>query len=384
MPGHYDVIVLGVGGMGSAACYELARRGRRVLGLEQYQLVHDRGSSHGQTRIIRHAYFEHPDYVPLARRAFSRWYDLEQRTGRHLLTECPCLNIGPANGSLVQGVRLAARRHELPVQEFSADALRRIYPQFRLPDDAIGLLEARAGFLAVEECVKAHVDAAKELGAELRSEEQVQSWQAVGDGVEVRTARDVMTAQKLIVTAGAWATRLLGELGVLFTVMRQVLLWFAVTGHEHLFRRDRFPIFIAETSQGHFYGLPAIDPWGVKCAAHYQAPHLRDPEEVDWTPCAADERPVRSFLEHYVPPASGAVSKAQVCMYTLTPDCHFVIDRHPHHSQVLIAAGFSGHGFKFASAVGEILADLVDDNRPSCPIDLFRITRFKRLASQPV
>src|SRR3954469_21088373 len=155
MSNSFDVIVLGVGGMGSAACFELARRGRRVLGLEQFPLVHARGSSHGHTRIIRTAYYEHPNYVPLLRRAWERWYELEQLTGRHLLTECGCLNAGPADGELVNGVRASAREHGLPVEELTADEIARRYP-FRLPPNFAGVLERQAGFLYVEECVRAH------------------------------------------------------------------------------------------------------------------------------------------------------------------------------------------------------------------------------------
>lgn len=378
MPNTFDAIVLGVGGMGSAACFELARRGQRVLGLEQFPLVHARGSSHGQTRIIRQAYHEHPDYVPLVRRAYARWYDLEQRVGRHLLTECACLNIGPANGSLVQGARASARKHGLQVLELPADRIAKTFPSFRFPESYSSVLEANAGFLYVEECVRAHIDAAVSLGAEIHCEEPAMEWKVVGDGVEVRTARETYHAGKLIITAGAWATRLLSDLGVPLTVMRQVLLWFAVTGHEHLFRRDRFPVFIADTPEGTFYGLPAIDGFGLKVAAHQNAEHLPNPDGVDWQPREEDEPPVREFLERHIPAAAGRVTKGQVCMYTMTPDKHFVIDRHPLHPQVSVACGFSGHGFKFASAVGEVLADLADTGRTGCRIDMFRATRFRK------
>ncbi|MBX9580975.1 MAG: FAD-dependent oxidoreductase, partial [Gemmataceae bacterium] len=190
----YDVIVLGVGGMGSAACLELARRGRRVLGLEQYPPVHDRGSSHGHTRIIRTAYYEHPDYVPLLRRAWAGWYDLEQLTGRHLLTECPCLSVGPAGGELVEGVRASAREHGLAVTDLTADELTRQYPAFRIPDGYDFVAEAAAGFLYVEDCVRAQIDAAVSHGAEVRGEEPARSWRVAGDGVEVATDRGTYRA----------------------------------------------------------------------------------------------------------------------------------------------------------------------------------------------
>jgi sarcosine oxidase len=373
----YDVIVLGVGGMGSAACFELARRGRRVLGLEQYPLVHSRGSSHGQTRIIRTAYFEHPDYVPLVRRAFDRWYELEQLTGRHLLTECACANIGPADGELIAGMRAAAAQHRLPVEELTAAEIGRRFPAFRFPDGYLGVTESEAGFLAVEECVRAHIDGAVSLGAEVHGEEPARGWKTVGDGVEVATDRGTYRAAKLVVTAGAWATRLLADLGVPLAVMRQVMLWFDVTANPALFRRDRFPVFIADVPGGPFYGVSAIDRSGLKVARHYGAPELPNPDGVSWDVTADDEPPVRAFLDVYTSAPPGPRTRGQVCMYTVTPDKHFVIDVHPRFPQVSVACGFSGHGFKFAPTVGEILADLAEHGRTPHGIGLFSATRFR-------
>lgn len=370
----YDAIVLGVGGMGSAALFELARRGRRVLGLEQHPPVHDRGSSHGHTRIIRRAYYEHPAYVPLVRRAYERWYDLEQRTGRHLLTECDCLTVGPPRGELVEGVRRSAREHGLSVEELTAAEIVRRFPALRPGDGMAGVLEHGAGFLYVEECVRAHLDSAVSLGAKVRAEEPAIDWKPDGDGVEVRTAKGTYRAARLVVTAGAWATRLLADIGVPLTVMRQVLLWFAPTEPE-LYRRDRFPIYLLDTPDGAFYGVPAIDPRGHKAARHYGAPELPGPEGVDWTVHEMDEGPVRAFFRKYLPAADGPRTFGQVCMYTLTPNRHFVIDVHPKFPQVVLAAGFSGHGFKFASVVGEVLADLAETGRTPHPIDMFRQCR---------
>ena len=270
MAESFDVIVLGVGAMGSAACHELAARGRRVLGLEQFSLVHSRGSSHGHTRIIRTAYAEGPQYVPLARRAFERWYALEQLTGRHLLTECPCLNAGPPGSEHVEGVRRSVREHNLAAEELTGAEINRRYPAFHFPADYRGVIEQAAGFLYVEECVRAHIDAAVSLGAEIHAEEPVREWKATGDGVAVTTEKGTYRAAKLVVTAGAWATKLLADIGVPLRVMRQTLLWFEA-GAER-FRRDRFPIFIADVPGAAFYGLPAIDRYGLKVARHYAAP----------------------------------------------------------------------------------------------------------------
>jgi sarcosine oxidase len=370
-----DVIVLGLGGMGSAAAAALARRGLRVVGFEQYPLVHNRGSSHGHTRIIRTAYYEHPAYVPLVRRAFTLWHELEQRTGRHLLTPSPCLNVGAADSDVVTGVRAAATEHNLAVETLVGPELERLYPQFHVPADYVGVLEHAAGFLYVEKCVEAHLDDARDHGAELYAETPVRSWRAAGNGVVVEIDGGTVSAAKLVIAAGGWATRLLADIGVPLTVMRQVLQWFDPGPRLAEFARDRFPIFLLDTPAGSFYGLPAIDRRGVKVAQHYGAPELRSPDEIAWTPTPADTAPVNTFLREHLPTA-GAHSHAEVCLYTLTPDRHFVIDRHPAHPNVAVACGFSGHGFKFAPTVGEILADLTLQGTTNHPTELFRASRF--------
>ena len=376
MSRSFDVIVLGVGGMGSAACYELARRGRRVLGLEQFPLVHSHGSSHGHTRIIRTAYAEHPGYVPLVRRAFSRWYELEQATGRHLLTECACLNASVPGSELVEGVLASVRQHGLAAEELIGDEINRRFPAFQFPADYAGVLERAAGFLYVEDCVQAHVDAAMSLGAEIHAEETVRAWKTVGDGVEVATDKGTYRAAKLVVTAGAWATRLLADIGVPLRVMRQTLLWFDAGPHADKFRRDRFPAFIADVPGGPFYGLPAIDRRGLKVARHYNAPELSDPDGVNWDVTADDEAAMRPLLDQYIP-GLGPLTAGQVCMYTVTPDRHFVIDVHPADPRVVVACGFSGHGFKFASVVGEVLTDLAEGGTTRHDIAMLSAKRFR-------
>jgi sarcosine oxidase len=373
----FDVIVLGVGGMGSAACFELARRGRRVLGLEQFPLVHSRGSSHGHTRIIRTAYAEYPGYVPLLRTAWNRWYELEQLTGRHLLTECACLNVGPPGSEHVEGVRASVRQHRLVAEELTGDAINRRYPAFQFPSNYAGMLEQAAGFLYVEECVRAHIDSAVSLGAEIHAEEAVREWKTVGDGVEVTTTQGTYRAAKLVITAGAWATRVLADIGVPLAVMRQTLLWFDVDARSGDFRRDKFPIFIADVPGGPFYGLPAIDKYGVKVARHYGAPELPNPDGVNWDIIDADVAAMRPLLDAYIP-GLGTFTKGRVCMYTVTPDRHFLIDNHPAFPQVSVACGFSGHGFKFASVVGEVLADLAERGTTKYEIGMFSAERFQK------
>jgi sarcosine oxidase len=373
--GSFDVIVIGVGGMGSAAACELALRGRRVLALEQFALAHDRGSSHGHTRIIRQAYYEHPDYVPLVRRAFARWHELEQRQGVHLLTGCGCLSIGRSDAELLRGVRRSAREHGLPVEELTPADLCRRFPPFRFGDEYSAVLENTAGFLYVEECVRAFAREARRRGAVIREGEPAREWRASPDTVEVRTDRSRYTAARLVVTAGPWAGQVLAARDVPLTVMRQVPMWFA-TRDDAAFRRDVFPLYIADTPGGYFYGFPVLDGSGAKVAQHYGAPELNGPEAVSRDVTAADEAPLRAFVREHLPAADGPRLRATVCIYTLTPDRHFVIDLHPDHPNVALAAGFSGHGFKFAPVVGEILADLADAGRTDLAISLFRADRF--------
>ncbi len=369
----FDAIILGVGGMGSATAFELACRGRRVLALEQFALGHDRGSSHGHTRIIRKAYYEHPDYVPLVLRAWDRWRNLERRSGRTLLSEHPCLSIGRPDGELIVGVRQSAEQHRLPVESLDADALRRRFPAFRFSDEYVGLLEHSAGFLQVDDCVRAYADEAVKLGAIVRDGEPATSWKAESGGVAVETTVERYTADRLVVTAGPWAGQMLGAIGADLTVMRQVVFWLGGRGGDASFQRDVFPIFIADTPDGAFYGLPALNADGLKVARHYGAPELREPSEITRTVSEEDEAPVRAFLRAHLPAADGPVRRASTCIYTLTPDRHFLINVHPNHPQVVFAAGFSGHGFKFASVVGEILADLAENGRTDQPIEMFRL-----------
>ena len=373
--GGYDVIVLGLGGMGTAAAFELARRGRRVLGLEQFQPGHDRGSSHGHTRVIRKAYYEHPDYVPLLHRTFTRWYDLEQRCGQHLLTECGCLSIGPPDGELVAGVRRAAIEHHLPVEDLSAAELRRRFPALRFGDDEVAVLEPQAGFLYVEDCVRAYANEARRLGADLHGDEPAVSWKAAAGGVQVQTRQHTYSADRLVITAGAWAGAVLGGLGLPLKVLRKVLFWFGTAG-DQLLRRDVFPIYMAETPGGFYYGFPVLDPAGHKVARHDGGEPVADAAAVNRTVHAAEEADCRAFLRAHLPVVDGPRRQDKVCLYTMTPDQHFILDLHPAHPQVAIAAGFSGHGFKFAAVVGEILADLVEHGRTDLPIGRFRLARF--------
>lgn len=374
----YDVIVLGLGAMGSAAAYHLARRGHRVLGLEQFTPAHDRGSSHGRSRIIREAYFEDPAYVPLIQRAYVLWDELQAEAGTPLLVTTGGLMIGPRTGELVSGALASATRHGLAHELLGADALRRRFPPFHPPDDAVAVWEPRAGVLFPEACVRAHLEAAARHGADLHFEEHVGRWDIVGRGVTVRTNRGRYEARRLVITAGPWAGQVLAELNLPLEVERNVMFWFRPVRHAEMFGPDRFPIYILEYAPGAFvYGFPAIDDEGVKIAQHHSGERCT-PESIRRQVSAEETARIRTLLARYLPDADGDLLQAVTCMYTNTPDGHFLIGRHLWRPQVVLACGFSGHGFKFAPVVGEIVADLAVDGRTSHDIDLFRLSRFER------
>jgi sarcosine oxidase len=375
----YDVIVAGLGGMGSAAAYQLAGRGRRVLGLERYTPAHDRGSSHGQSRIIRQAYFEDPSYVPLLLRAYELWERLERETGDNLMTLTGGLMIGPPDSRTFTGSIATADEYGLPYEVYDAAELKHRYPVFEPTENTVALFEAKAGFVRPEAAVKAHLDRATAMGADLKFGEEILTWEPTASGVLVETASGTYEAGRLIVTAGAWAPKLLADLGLPLEVTRQILFWFDPVGGVEPFLSNRFPVFIWEPEDGNsFYSIPAHDgpEGGVKVAFFRADGKPADPDTIDREVHDEEIDFIRSYLAKYVPALDGQLLYARTCMYTNTPDEHFVISAHPEHPQVAIAAGFSGHGFKFCGVVGEILADLVTEGETNHPIDLFSPTRL--------
>ncbi|MBA2535762.1 MAG: N-methyl-L-tryptophan oxidase [Rubrobacter sp.] len=375
----YDVIVAGLGGMGSSAAYHLAGRGRRVLGLERYAPAHDRGSSHGQSRIIRLAYSENPAYVPLVIRAYELWEQLERETGENLMTITGGLMIGPPGTKFFEGSKESAEKYDLPYEVLDAAGLKRRYPVFEPTPDTVALFEEKAGFVRPEASVKAHLDRAASLGADLRFGEEILSWEPTQAGVRVETASGTYEAERLVISAGAWAPKLLADLGLPLEVTRQILFWFDPVGGVEPFLSNRFPIFIWEPEDGNsFYAIPAHDGprGGVKVAFFRADGRPADPETIDREVHDDEVEFIRGYLARYVPSLDGDFLHAKTCMYTNTPDEHFVISTHPEYPQVAIAAGFSGHGYKFCSVVGEILADLATDGESRHPIDLFSPARL--------
>jgi sarcosine oxidase len=377
----FDTIILGLGAMGSAAAYHLAARGARVLGLERFTPAHDQGSSHGQSRIIRQAYFESPAYVPLLLRAYELWAEIERAAGEPLLTLTGGLMLGEAGSQVVAGSMRSAREHNLPHEILDAAEIRRRFPVFTPGPNVVALYERMGGVLYPEAAIRAYLGQAAACGAELRFEEPVLAWQAAasGDGVRVTTARGSYEAARLIVAAGAYAPELLADLGLPLEVQRNVLYWFEPAGGHAPFLPDRCPIYIWEVEDGPtFYGFPALggQPAGVKVAFHNFGPTCT-PATIDRQVYVGEIARIREWMAARLPSLSlGAFVAAQTCMYTLTPDQDFVIGAHPRHPQVIVASPCSGHGFKFASVVGEVLADLATAGATRHPIGPFAPQRL--------
>ena len=376
----YDVIVLGLGGMGSAAAAHLAGRGQRVLGLERHPPAHDQGSSHGGSRIIRQAYFEDPAYVPLLRRSYELFEQLEADSGRSLMTLTGGLYLGRPDSETVAGSLRAAQEWNLPHELLEAPEIRRRFPTFAPADDEVGVYEAVAGFVRPEATVTAYLELAAARGAELRFEEPALDWAADGDGVGVTTASGTYTAGSLVVCPGAWAPELLADLGVPLTVERQVMYWFQPDGGVAPFTPDRQPVWIHGADDLQLYGFPAIDgaDGGVKVGFFRRGAGCT-PDTIDRQVHPEEAEFMAGHLRGLLPTMPAAVP----CMYTTTPDQHFVLARHPEHERVTVACGFSGHGFKFVPVVGEILADLALTGATEHPIGLFDPRRPALAMSSP-
>lgn len=364
---NYDVIVLGTGGVGSAAALHLAQRGVSVVGLDRFSGAHAHGSSHGHTRMIRKAYFEQSDYVPLLRRTYELWSQLERSRGEQLYHPVGLIEINPPGGSVVPGVRTAARQHDLPVEEISRRDFAQRYPGFVLPDDYEAIFEQDAGYLLVENCVTAHLQQAASLGVEFR-DTPVGSWSANQTGVSVRTAHGELTADKLVITAGAWAATQLADLDLGLCVVRKHLYWFNADDSVY-HAANGCPAFFYETPDGEFYGFPRIDEHGLKVGEHTGGAPISDPLDDDKSIEIDDLQRVQAFLTTYLPGISTTSREHVVCYYTLSPDRNFIVDRHPEYEHVVFAAGLSGHGFKFTPVLGEILADLALNGSTALPIE---------------
>jgi len=371
----FDVIVAGVGGMGSAAAYQLAARGLRVLALEQHDLGHGFGSSHGLTRIIRLAYFEDPSYVPLLRRAFALWRELEQGIDEPLLHVTGGLDVGFVGSLVFEGSLRSCREHDLPHEVLDATALAARFPGWHPAPNAMAVFQPDAGFLTPERCIHAYADRARAHGAEIRTHEKVLGYTASNGNVRVRTDRGEYEAAQLVVTAGPWMADLAPALQPLLTPERQVLGWFGIADHAR-FAPTAFPVFVLEAAEGIYYGFPEYGVPGFKIGRYHHREERVHPDTMDRTVHPKDEAVLRDAVARYFPEANGALQSSAACLFTNTPDEHFIIDRAPDTPEVLLVSPCSGHGFKFCSVIGEICADLVQHGTTSHDIALFGLARF--------
>jgi sarcosine oxidase len=371
-----DVIVVGVGTMGSMTLWRLARRGISAIGIEQFKPGHDRGSGHGESRIIRTAYWEGPEYVPLIETSFGLWHELEAEAGAELLTMTGALMIGLPAGELIRGSLRSAREHGLPHEVLDHQTMKRRYPQHLLRADEVALWEEGAGVLRPERSIVAATERAVALGAQIETGARVLSIEQGRADVTVATATATYHAPRVVVTAGPWLGGLMPDLALPLQVERQVMVWFTARQPEQ-FAPDRFPVFIHERDGVHSYGIPTLDGRTVKTAIHRQG-RTNDPERPERDVDEADLQKVASVTSDRLSGLERWPAAAGTCLYTNTPDDHFVVGPEPAMPGVTILGGFCGHGFKFAPAMGEIAADLALHGHTAHPIDGFSPSRFGR------
>jgi sarcosine oxidase len=373
----YDTIVVGLGAMGSATLYHLAARGQRVLGFEQFNQGHNFGSSHGDSRIIREQYFEHPQYVPLVQRAYELWRELEHRTHAPLMSINGGLMIGPPDGPVVTGTLRSAKEHGLPYELLTPAQVHARFPAFELPDGVVAVFDPHAGILDPDACNRAHLREARAAGAEMKFEDGVIAWRVEGDDVVVKAESDEYRTRHLVLTAGSWTRRLLPDLALPLAIERQVLFWFDIDRSHEEYARDHFPIYAWQHApDGFCYGFPRMMR-GAKAAIMHGGVTSPSPETVRRIVAPEEVDALRAALRPILPRLADApVKESQVCLFTNMPDGDFLIDRHPRHSQVIISSPCSGHGFKFASAIGEAHAEMIIEGRSRFDLTPFRLSRF--------
>ena len=372
-PGRYDVAVVGLGSMGSMAAWILASRGKRVIGFDRFRPPHAMGSHAGLSRIIREAYYEQPYYIPIVRRAFELWAELEQLAGTTIYQRTGGLMLGEVESAIAGGARRNAGVYGVPCEILSADQVRERFPQFKLPDDHFGVYEERAGTLIPERGVEAALSVARRAGADLRFDEPVEAW-IPGAGITLKTASGTYEAERVILAGGAWMAGDLAHIATPLAVARQLLFWFEPRAGRAAFHPDRFPVFLWQWTEGHsIYGFPDQGE-GFKVAIHHEG-HTVDPNSVDRTVHPGEEQKLIEILERFIPGGVGPITRSGVCLYTNTRDEDFILDHHPEDHRVIVASPCSGHGFKFAPAVGEIAADLATTGSSRFDLTPFRHDR---------
>lgn len=377
---HFDAVVIGIGAMGSATLYHLAKRGWNALGIEQFEIPHQMGSSHGLTRIIRLAYYEDPSYVPLLRRSYELWQQLERESGEKLFYQTGSIDMGPADSQVFAGSLRSCLEHDLEHQVLNSQELSERFPGYQMPDETMALYQPQGGLLLPERCISAYARLAQSYGAALRVGERVTGWERLRDDrLLVRTDRGQYSADKLVICGGAWAYKLVPELKSKAVPERQVLIWLRAQKPE-LFAPERFPVWNALVDEGRYYGFPEFNPDGATPGMKFGRWHHReescDPDTIDRDTYPEDEALLRQFAERYFPAGAGETLRMTTCMFSNTVDEHWILDTLPDVPQLSIAAGFSGHGFKMASVIGEIMADLAQNGSTRHDIRLHQLARL--------
>jgi len=379
----FDVIVIGVGSMGSAACYYLAKNGYKVLGIEQFDISHEYGSHAGQSRIIRKAYFENPDYVPLLERAYQNWKVLEEETGSKIYHPTGLVYFGPQDHLLIKGVKQAASLYDIDLNIFNGNKSAQRFPHFTIPPNFETLFEPDAGFVTPENAIRLYAQQALKQGAKIKTHEQILNWKKDGNSIAVTTDKNFYRCSKLIITAGAWARKMIPLLSGKLRITRQFVAWIKPKTWDQ-FTLGNFPCWLLADDEkpGCYYGFPILPetefegPKGLKLAHHFPALET-DPDHVNREATAEDEKNLENVLNTYLPGCLESFLSYKICLYTNSPDEDFIIDKLTgYEDQVVIATGFSGHGFKFASVVGEILSDLAIKGATALPIEFLRASRF--------
>ncbi|MEP7322432.1 MAG: N-methyl-L-tryptophan oxidase [Saprospiraceae bacterium] len=382
MPDKFDVIVIGVGTMGVPACLYLAQRGLKVLGIEQFDIPNDHASHSGYTRIIRKAYYEHPDYVPLLIRSYELWKELEYNSGIKLYHETGILYLGEESSPVLQGCLESSRLYQIPVESWSRSKTKEKFPHFQYPEDWISLWEPEAGYLHVNESIQSFYKAALQQGASFQTNEKVEAWTQTENGIEVKTDKGFYLAHKIIFTSGSWTQDHLPNHKLPLTVTRQMLAWLDMSNSAY-YSSPHFPCwFVHDPEKGMYYGFPdsnlknQAEPPGIKIGLHVRG-ELTSPSTIERSIGNEDEKIVDLFIERYFPQGQGVQRSYKTCMYTNTPDENFILDYlHDTNQQVVLACGFSGHGFKFAPVIGELLAQMVCNESSDLNIDFLRLNRF--------
>ena len=376
-----DVIVVGLGAHGSASAWQLAKRGTNVIGFDAFKPPHTLGSSHGDTRVIRLVYAEHPDYVPMMARGYEIWRELEQALADdgdsiELLRLVGGLTMGTRESENITGVKLAAQEHDLEFETLDPSEIRSRWPQFQPRDDMIGGFDPQSGVLFPEKCVAAHLNQAQKHGADLHYNEPVRRWHPDGEGVRAFTDSGEYTADQIVFSAGAWNPGFLSKLKLPFRLERQVLFWFQPASSPELFEPENCPNHSWEYKPGGGLYVQPDFGGGVKTAFHHGGEMFDDPVNLDRAVREEDEKSLRHAISDILPQLNGRVLKSAVCLYTDTPDYHFLLDWHPGHRNVIICSPCSGHGFKFSSVVGEIVADMATKGDAGYDMSLFGVDRL--------